>query len=425
LFDLLTTIKATALQFLAVWCWPRLAKLARRSTVTLRNLKLVEEHVTRQLLIDVSIIASHDARTGIQRVVRSLILGLLESPPPGFEIKLVRASRKRSYCYANSYLASLTSSEQYIEDVPVVVSNGDMFLGLDLTSRISPRRYVDFLKWRAQGVLCAFVVYDLLPIFHPEWFTPRAQRSFRSWLSLLAIHADALFCISESVAVEVRECMQKRFRFSEGEVVTKSFHLGAQLPEKDSTERPQPGGTTILMVGTIEPRKGHAQVLDAFECIWRSGVDATLIIAGQPGWHMEDFAQRLRCHSETDKRLQWFANADDPQLAKLYARANGVIMASQAEGFGLPLIEAAQYGIPILARDLPVFREVAGDHVTYFVSADGGEFAPQLTLWVEQLLSGTAIPSHAMKTLTWRDSTEQLKTLITQLARQQVVQTNR
>ncbi|WP_244137789.1 glycosyltransferase family 1 protein [Burkholderia sp. BCC1644] len=379
----------------------------------------------RALLIDVSIIASHDAGTGIQRVVKSLALDLLKSPPAGFEIRLVRATRAQPYRYANAWQASLTGSEVVEEDEHVRVSSGDLFLGLDLTSRILPRRHAELLHWRAQGVRCAFIVYDLLPILHPDWFTPRARRSYRHWLSTLAVQADALFCISKSVSDEMRDCLHRRFGFATDEIATHWFHLGSAplvdtSPKSTAKSKQSPvknygGGPTTLMVGTIEPRKGHAQVLDAFDRLWRDGFDGSLVIAGKPGWQINPLAERLKHHAEAGKRLFWLSEVDDHELERLYAELDGLLMASEAEGFGLPLVEAARYGMPIFARDLPVFREIAGAHASFFTASNGSELAPQLAKWLTEVQSGTATASKGMNVQTWNASANQLRALLASL----------
>lgn len=379
----------------------------------------------RQLLVDVSIIAMHDAGTGIQRVVRSILIALFEMPPQDVEIRLVRATRKRTYVYANQYAAALTGAEPMC-DSPITVTNGDIFLGLDLSSRIAPRRQRDFLLWRKQGVKCAFVVYDLLPVLHPQWFTKRASRSFRRWLSTIVIHADALFCISRVVATDAASHMVLTFGIDDTELKIKWFHLGTNvssqasdlsgldsLPSASHSEVPRE--LTILMVGTIEPRKGYAQVLDAFELLWLKGVNAKLIIVGRPGWHVDELIDRLQRHVESGKRLKWLSTADDKELDGLYKTADGLVMASEAEGFGLPLVEATRHGVPLLVRDLAVFREVVADCATYFHASNGTELARQLHCWLDALVDGSAIASNSAMPLTWRDSAAQLKHLIAQL----------
>ena len=101
-------------------------------------------------------------------------------------------------------------------------------------------------------------------------------------------------------------------------------------------------------------------------------------------------------------------------LQRLYKEASGLLAASEGEGFGLPLIEAAQQGIPILARDLPVFREVAQGHASYFTAATPAELAATLHQWLAALQAGTAPDSRALPWLTWNDSAQQLLDVVLQ-----------
>ncbi|MBN6209045.1 glycosyltransferase family 4 protein [Ralstonia flatus] len=421
--------RAAALQFAAIWGSARWAGVARRAVSSQLPLSSNRSSLgagRRQLLVDVSIIAGHDAGTGIQRVIRALLLELLRDSPPGFEVRPVRATRKTAYRYANAYLSSLGVHASSTEDSPLRVGPGDIFLGLDLSSRIAPRRQSEFLRWRAQGVRFAFVVYDLLPALHPEWFTPRARKSFRHWLRTVSVHADVLCCISRSVADETAAWLWQHCSIGGSELAPRWFHLGAELPvaqwsAADLGEQLQERGAaslrqSVLMVGTVEPRKGHEQVLDAFEHLWAEGHGASLVIAGREGWHVASLAQRLRTHPEAGKRLVWLTDVNDAQLAGLYSTLGGLLMASQAEGFGLPLVEAAHYGMPILARDLPVFREVAVEHASYFTGQTGAELAPQLADWLGRLEAGDAPLSHDLRRHSWRESAQQLKTLLADIA---------
>ncbi|NIF88775.1 glycosyltransferase family 1 protein [Burkholderia sp. Cy-637] len=399
------------LQHMATWWRLPLAQTARRRLAPLRDVAASRTPGPRQLLIDVSIIAAHDAGTGIQRVVRSLVRALLASPPEGYVVRTVKATRRQSYTYANQYQARMTGIAGACDDEPVRVASGDLFLGLDLASRIAPSRQRDFLCWRASGVRFAFIVYDMLPALHPQWFTRRAVRSFDTWLTTLTIHADALFCISASVAEQTRQ------RIGISSLPVWWFHLGADLPVAPA---PTPSaacicGLRILMVGTIEPRKGHAIVLDAFERLWRDGLDAQLVIVGRAGWAVEALVEKIETHRETGRRLQWHASLDDSQLEQLYRTVNGLVLASEGEGFGLPIIEAARYRLPLLLRDLPVFREIAREHATYFRAQDGAALASQLKCWMDDLAAGTAPTSEAIEPLTWSASASQLKGLIARL----------
>src|SRR6201999_1773329 len=114
----------------------------------------------------------------------------------------------------------------------------------------------------------------------------------------------------------------------------------------------------FLMVGTIEPRKDHATVIDAFQMLWESGSRARLTFVGRPGWRAEAVLARIKALAETNPFFKFHANASDELLAQCYDEASVVIASSLAEGFGLPLIESMMFGKPLIASDIPSFREV-------------------------------------------------------------------
>lgn len=397
---------------------PRWSPVARCAVAAVRPTSR-DTAKRRRLLVDVSILANHDAGTGIQRVVRSLLRELAISPPSNLDVVPVRATRKDVYRYAIECAARFGIELPHAAGAEVRVDEGDIFLGLDLCSRIAPRRRNQYLDWQARGVRFAFVVYDLLPALHPDWFTSKGRKSFRHWLTTIAIHADMLVCISQAVAGDLERWLAGKLALSDAGPAIRWFHLGTDLvAEANSGGSSSPVGIAgshapdrwILMVGTVEPRKGYAAVLDAYEMLWAQGCSIGLVIVGQQGWHVDALVERLRTHPETGKRLLWLPNLDDAQLANLYRTLDGLIMASEGEGFGLPLIEAARNRMPILARDLPVFREVVGERATYFSTKNRHELASAIRHWFERLQTGT-LPASAIP-LTWQESANFLKKII-------------
>lgn len=365
------------------------------------------------LLVDVSIFAMHDAGTGIQRVVRSIAVELLRDPPPDFEVRLIRATRKNRYRHV--IIESLSSNDHGLQlmssSLPVEVQSGDVFLGLDFSSRIIPSRVRELLAWKKSGVKLAFVVYDLLPAIHPEWFTKKGKKHYQIWLRSIAINADMFCCISNSVADELRQWMVSKFGIPIDEKLIRWFHLGTSFdslhpePVASVTASLNAGhlalNRTILMVGTVEPRKGHEQVLLALETLWRQGSDITLVIAGRQGWNVDELAVRLRQHVVDGARVIWLEDVNDRQLIWLYQTLGTLVMASQAEGFGLPLVEALHYGMPILARDIAVFREICGESVMYFSGACPAQLADRILVRLEAGRSNTK----PLASLEWRAST--------------------
>jgi glycosyltransferase involved in cell wall biosynthesis len=166
------------------------------------------------------------------------------------------------------------------------------------------------------------------------------------------------------------------------------------------------------MVGTIEARKGHALGLDGFEILWRDGHLMQLVIVGRIGWKADALIARLRAHPEMGHRLHWFTNADDDTLHTLYEGASGVLVASEGEGFGLPILEAAVHAKPLLIRDLPVFREVARNGAHYFRANTSSDFARELSEWLMALETGTATSPNELPVQSWAQSARQLLRLL-------------
>jgi glycosyltransferase involved in cell wall biosynthesis len=364
----------------------------------------------KQLLVDVSVIAVNDARTGIQRVVRALWDQLLKYPPPGYRVRPICATRKRGYHYAPDFLNKPTDQTS---GAPVQVEPGDIFLGLDLTSYLLPRRQPELVRWKRRGVTLYFMVYDLLPVLYPHWFNPKTSRNHNRWLRALAIFADHVVCISNVVKNDMASWLETRYRLGPEALPISTIPLGgditASIPTRglpadiDQLLEAFRNRPSVLAVGTLEPRKGYAQVLAAFEHLWDCGRKVNLVIVGKPGWKTEPLQEYLVAHPQRQHHLHWLHDVSDEMLELLYNAATGVIVASEAEGCGLPLIEALHHGKPVLARDIPVFREIGRDRITYF-TGNNGTIAEDLDSWLNRIAQGQ-VPLSCGPVQTWHDST--------------------
>jgi glycosyltransferase involved in cell wall biosynthesis len=110
--------------------------------------------------------------------------------------------------------------------------------------------------------------------------------------------------------------------------------------------------------------------------------------------------------------LFWFDEANDAVLLHLYGSASLLLAASRCEGFGLPLIEAARHGLPLLLRDLPVFRETAGASATYFSGDRPEELATAVENWFTTNAAGKTPPSAGIKAVNWSESTQSIMAAI-------------
>ena len=162
------------------------------------------------------------------------------------------------------------------------------------------------------------------------------------------------------------------------------------------------------MVGTLEPRKGHSQVLEAFDLLWQRKIDVKLIIVGREGWKVDELIIKLKSHPENSNRLFWLSDIDDSRLGEIYSEADAIIFPSYGEGFGLPLVEAALHEKPIIARNLAIFNEVAGDCAYYFDANDAEQLFEAMQSWIELYKENKHPKTANMTWLTWKQSAEQL-----------------
>ncbi|MFS2137708.1 glycosyltransferase [Duganella sp. Dugasp56] len=393
----------------------------------------------RQLLVDVTAIARHDLKTGIERVVRTQLLELLRRPRPGWRVEPVYLSDEGGhwhYRYARRYAFGLLGIEAAHASDPVADAGaGDVFYSGDSSPAAMMAAAAQGLygHWRARGISVNFAVYDLLPVLHPEFFPAGADAGHAAWLAVAAANADRLISISDAVRQDLRAWLAQHPVPSGRVPALEVLHLGADIdgalaakavPQPSEAAPAVPGADdapTFLMVGTIEPRKGHLQALDAFEQLWRDGVAVNLVIVGHEGWTplaqherrtIPQIVRRLQQHPQLGRRLFWLKGIDDAQLLQVYQSSDCLLFASEGEGYGLPLIEAARYGLPVLARDLPVFREVAQQHAHYFSGMDGAALAAALRDWLDLQRAGRAPASTGMRWMSWEQNAAALLALL-------------
>ncbi|GAB3478894.1 glycosyltransferase family 4 protein [Marinomonas epiphytica] len=355
------------------------------------------------IYIDVTELVKIDAKTGIQRVVNSIINNF---PTASIENTcLVKYNDCGWYECAEEFQKERWGEVNY---KGVITPNKfDKFVGLDLYLGHVKRRELIFKSWLARGTQISFVIYDMLPITLPDCFTEDMVKFFKEWIDMVSCVADRVLCISEAVKQEVIQYFLNADNVKQRNYpkYIDFFHLGADFIKSNNREVVREKNT-FLMVGTIEPRKGHAQIVDSFLLLLDKIPDCQLIIVGKPGWGADDIIDRLDKLNRSSKNIRWLNQASDHELQNLYSSSTALIAASYGEGFGLPLIEAAHYSLPIIARDLPVFKEVAGVGAYYFDGASAKTVADSIFEWT-RLKDNNCIPTTThINWLSWKESSE-------------------
>ncbi|MCW2391906.1 glycosyltransferase involved in cell wall biosynthesis [Sphingobium sp. B11D3A] len=363
----------------------------------------------RRLFVDVSVISRFDAGTGIQRVVRSLALELIaEARAQGWELQFVAATRRRAF-----HRIAWSKDDCLTQPDAVEGRSGDVFVGLDYA--------LDAVRWhrgqlaalRRNGVKFWFLVHDLLPLERPDWFGANTIVRYKAWLEIIAGVGDGFLCNSGQTEAHLCEVLRRDYGLTGG-YATKVLSMGYSIKQPDSPDaadtalhRSNLSAPYFLMVGTLEPRKGHADILSAFDRLWAEGLPDALVFVGRKGWQVDELSNFIKSHPLNGKKLFWFDDVSDRELAAIYAQSHGSIVASYAEGFGLPLIEALGYGTPVLARDLPVFRSHEENGVHYFpADADTATLSRAVKKWIERVHAADI--EIIRPETSWSDSTRQL-----------------
>jgi glycosyltransferase involved in cell wall biosynthesis len=217
-----------------------------------------------------------------------------------------------------------------------------------------------------RGARIVAMVHDTIPLDFPDLQRPGTVPDFRARLGRVMARADLILTNSAATAADLR----RHAPDPDALPPVLAVPLGLDLTVPDAALLPpglSPAGAYFVCVGTIEPRKNHALLLDIWEG-W--GTDAPpLFICGSRGWLNGDVFRRLDA-LPPGSRVREVPGLPDGALAALVAGARGLLMPSIAEGFGLPPVEAAALGTPVLCADLPVYREVLGDIAVYANATD-------------------------------------------------------
>jgi len=372
----------------------------------------------RKLFFDIGSLHQKNGQYGIARVAFELLKALRKLMPSGYEVYPVYSrADKTGYFYANRYFHGHFENVKVPDfDLPIEISSGDIFLNVVTDIANLPLQRKALHAMSQSGVRVLFVFYDLIPLSHPHCVGQKHTEAFSDWLYSIS-EFDGIIADSASAANDYRLWREQHWQGTEPFSID-WFHLGADFKTNSAaTELSEDAASvlasikarpSLLEVSTVEPRKGHKQTLAAFEQLWAKGVDASYIIVGNKGWMMDDFCTKVEKHPELGRRLFWLKGISDEYLDAVYEAVSGVIMPSEAEGFGLAIIEGAHHGKPLILRDIPVFREIAGEHATYFSGLSPEPLADCIEQWLCDFASGNATPSTGIRPLTWNESAAML-----------------
>lgn len=364
---------------------------------------------------------------GIHRVVRKIV-GEMHALHEEFDVEsapvVLRAGR---LCDARSMVniprpqtpiarVARACSRAVVARDAIAWRNTDLLLMLDATWGRGIWRAVR--KAKARGVTVGVMVHDLIPVHYPQFFPAKLPAMFREWLDSAVEHADFFIGNSQATVRDLRQYVrQSSIRGQRASAQIDSFCLGADFP---SVNRNAPirefvcsffTDTTApyLLVCTIEPRKNHTYLLDAFDRIWQEFPAAKLCLVGKIGWRCDQVVARIREHPQFGKSLILFSDLSDAELQFCYRNAKAFVFPSIVEGFGLPIVEALGHGLRVLASDTPIHREVGKEHCQYFDLDDANSLV-RMILMMERAALPDVPRRKPYRAVTWEESCRELLT---------------
>ena len=215
---------------------------------------------------------------------------------------------------------------------------------------------------RRTGLKIATLVHDMIPLDWPQFQREGTVQRFEEKMRAVASFSDLIIANSDVTQGRTRHYINQ---WGAGPSIVTS-HLGVDVCDEMSptygNNRPY-----FVVIGTVEPRKNHGLLLDVWDSLDKelhSDKMPTLHIVGQRGWKNEDTFQRLDS-LQGKIWLHEHNDMSDVALRQLLAGSHGLLFPSFSEGYGLPSMEAAQMGIPVICGDLAIHREVLGDYPVY------------------------------------------------------------
>lgn len=220
---------------------------------------------------------------------------------------------------------------------------------------------------RLPGGRVTVMIHDTIPLDFPALAAPGMPARFERRLRQVGAGADLVLYNSHQTRADAERHFTRFGRVPAGIV----SHLGVDLPAPDPAALP-PGldlsRPWFVTLGTIEPRKNHALLLDLWELMAKRMPEAAvpaLFIVGARGWADPGLLRRLDSAPVMGRHVHELGALPDGAAAALLQGAAALLFPSLAEGYGLPPAEAAALGVPVVCGDLPIYRESLGDYPVY------------------------------------------------------------
>ena len=370
-----------------------------------------------RIAFDVTNLLKADRVTGIQRVALELARSFLDmSKAGGLEIYFIGLNDTFFEVYERS------PDEQWPQFRPTGQTAefrpGDQVLVVDVIRNGYEKFFHAVYRARKSGAVLNFFVHDIMWLVNTAWAADEyTVQMLVRWTQILRF-ADRLICVSRKVSRDVACHVAETSMV--GLTPTRSlpvsyFTLGCDPVLSGETQVSQPAfpvdGNTLVAVGTFAIRKGLLQLVQAVQELWAEGSEAKLVLIGMDVG-AGNTRRFLAGQPEFNTKLFLPGYVSDSEMKLTLETCGAFVYPALDEGFGLPLVEAAALGCPIIARDIEIFRETSGGAAFFFENGDAGKIAEGLRKWfaLTRKQQRKFVPKKSL--VTWRQSAEMLKAIM-------------
>jgi glycosyltransferase involved in cell wall biosynthesis len=269
---------------------------------------------------------------------------------------------------------------------------------------------------RKMRVKSVFIIHDLIPITYPEYSREGEAEKHRLRMKHLLDSAAGIIANSQVTLNDLSQFAEGLNRPMPPSTVGL---LAPGMLETQVSDRPM-SKPYFVILSTIEPRKNHVMVLQ----VWRRLIEKLgdsaphLMVIGQRGWECENVVDILERCTALKAFVTELNSCSDEDLVTYLHYSQALLFPSFAEGYGMPLVEALALGVPVIASDLPVFREIAADIPDYVDPLDGkrwSELIAEYTLTNSKHRTAQLSRIESFKTPCWTDHFAQVDAMLTQL----------
>ncbi len=341
--------------------------------------------------VDVTSLINTAFLSGIQRVVIEITKRLIDSPCVDC-ILLYYKNKEKVQILDNDQYKLLFDGKEKKEEIrnstttnsEIIYKENSIWLDLDAVWNNVPSRAELYPVLKQKGVKIVTLIHDILPITDPRFFPYQGDWAFVSYVGAIINYADTILVTTHTTQNAVKKLIDEVH--GRKNIQTAVVGLGADYIVSGSEKEDVAGvcqkyvseiSKYVLMVGTIEPRKNHAVVLRAFEKeLFNKGIG--LVFAGRKGWNSDSFIEYIERLNKKEKLFAYFEGMNNASIDYLYHNSSIIAFPSYAEGYGLPIVEALQRGVPVIAANIEVSREVGKEYCHYADLEDEDEWIREI-----------------------------------------------